>query len=172
MASVHITSITRSAIPAALDQRRLRLRLKPKAPATGVVDGGWWPRSRDLATEVPTLLTVLAVRLGTVEGVSYHLGDWGLTPRKIKVGGARVRLAGYRSQHPGTIDVYNQRQLVTLLVVAPDATARVARAALMAAGHRANTDSVEALLLAYDTRSGDDVAEQRWEIDGGLVRFT
>jgi hypothetical protein len=24
-----------------------RLRLKPTAPTTGWVDGGWWPRSRD-----------------------------------------------------------------------------------------------------------------------------
>ncbi len=25
-----------------------RLRLKPKAPSTGYVDGAWWPASRDL----------------------------------------------------------------------------------------------------------------------------
>ncbi len=26
-----------------------RLRLKPKAPQSGYVDGAWWPRSDDLA---------------------------------------------------------------------------------------------------------------------------
>src|SRR5690242_271557 len=36
--------------------RALRLRLKPKAPTTGWVDGGWWPRSRDLAAELLDLL--------------------------------------------------------------------------------------------------------------------
>ena len=32
---------------------QLRLRLKPKAPRTGYVDGAWWPRSHDLAAELP-----------------------------------------------------------------------------------------------------------------------
>jgi hypothetical protein len=42
---------------------RVRPRLKPKAPTTGWVDGGWWPRSRDLPAELSGLLSVLAVRL-------------------------------------------------------------------------------------------------------------
>jgi hypothetical protein len=145
------------------------LSLKPGSQATGAVDGGWWPRTRDLATEAPELLAELTARLGTVEGVSYNLDDWGATPREITIGGARVRLAGYRSQHPDTIDVYSRRQLVTLLVVAPEATAPNARAALRAAGHRANADSVEALLLASPTRSGDDAADQRREMNGDPV---
>ena len=33
-----------------------RLRLKPKAPLSGYVDGAWWPRSDDLAAELPDLL--------------------------------------------------------------------------------------------------------------------
>ncbi|HKS47628.1 MAG TPA: DUF5994 family protein, partial [Amycolatopsis sp.] len=51
----------------------LRLRLKPKAPATGYVDGAWWPRSRDLSAELPTLLAVLAIRPGRIERVTYNL---------------------------------------------------------------------------------------------------
>jgi hypothetical protein len=171
MTSAPTTPIARSGAQITPDGREhLRLRLKPRAPATGAVDGGWWPRSRDLAVEVPALLAVLAIRLGTVEGVTYNLGDWGPTSRKITVGGARVRIAGYRSQHPDTIDVFGPRHRVTLLVVPPEATGPVAHAALMAAGHRANTDSVEALLLASHTFSVEDAAaEQRWEIDGGPV---
>ena len=171
MTSAPTTPIARRATHIALDGREhLRLRLKPKAPATGAVDGGWWPRSRDLAVEVPALLAVLAVRLGSVEGVAYNLGDWAPTPRKITIGGARVRLAGYRSQHPDTIDVLGSRQRVTLLVVPPETPAPVAHAALMAAGHRANTDGVEALLLASHPCSFDNAAaEERWEIDGGPV---
>jgi hypothetical protein len=125
----------------------LRLRLKPKAPTTGWVDGGWWPRSRDLAAELPSLLTVLSVRLGPIERVSYHLADWDPTvPGKISSNGGVVRLAGYRSQHADTVDVLAARQRVTLLVVPPEATAQTAHAALMAAGHRGNSDNIEALL--------------------------
>ena len=93
----------------------LRLRLKPKAPTTGWVDGGWWPRSRDLAVELPGLLAVLAVRLGRIERVNYHLGEWGPTGGKISCGGGVVRLGGYRTQHAGTMDVIAALQRVTLL---------------------------------------------------------
>jgi len=48
----------------------LRLKLKPKAPTAGYVDRAWWPRSRDLSTELPALLAVLAIRLGGVARVS------------------------------------------------------------------------------------------------------
>jgi len=72
----------------------LRLRLKPKAATAGFVDGGWWPRSRDLAVELPGLLAVMAVRLGRIERVSYHLDDWGPTPGRLNVEEGVVRLFG------------------------------------------------------------------------------
>jgi hypothetical protein len=43
------------------------LRLRPTAPTTGHVDGAWWPRSQDLAAELPALLAVPAVRLGEIQ---------------------------------------------------------------------------------------------------------
>jgi hypothetical protein len=155
----------------------LRLRLKPKAPSSGFVDGGWWPRSRDLAAELPRLLTVLSVRLGRIERVSYHLSDWDPTIRKISFSGGVVRLAGYRSQHPDTVDVIAAGQRVSLLVVPPEAAAQTAHAALMAAGRRGNTADVEALLRSssftmhvLDSVGGEaEAARQRWELDGGRV---
>ena len=48
-------SIPRSSSRARTDdarRERLRLWLKPEAPTTGWVDGGWWPRSQDLAAEL------------------------------------------------------------------------------------------------------------------------
>jgi len=158
-------------------RQRLRLRLKPKAPTTGWVDGGWWPRSRDLAAELPGLLPVLAVRMGRIERVSYHLGEWGPPLRKISCGGGVVRLEGYRSQHADTVDVLAPGQRLTLLVVAPEASAQTAHAVLMAAGHRGNTDDVDTLLryrpLAADVLGAADgqweAALQRWEVDGGRM---
>jgi hypothetical protein len=159
----------------------LRLRLKPKAATTGFVDGGWWPRSRDLAVELPGLLAVLAVRLGRIERVSYHLGDWDPTPARLSVEGRVVRLGGYRAQHADTVDVLAARQRVTLLVVPPETSVQAAHDALMTAGHRGNTDDVEALLKSgrlvprivgsagADAVAQDEAesAQQRWELDGG-----
>lgn len=124
----------------------LRLRLKPKAATTGFVDGGWWPWSRDLTIELPGLLAVLAVRLGRIERVSYHLGDWDPTPARLSVEGDVVRLGGYRAQHADTVDVLAARQRITLLVVPPETSIQAAHDALMTAGHRGNTDDVDALL--------------------------
>jgi hypothetical protein len=149
----------------------LRLRLKPRGPVTGFVDGGWWPRSRNLPAELPALLAVLAVRMGPVESVSYNLDTWGPTPRRITYDGRLVRLAGYRSQHPATIDLLSANHRVTLLVVAPGAAPESAHGALKAAGHRGNTDRVDALLRA-ESASGaadDEVAQQQWDLDGGPV---
>jgi hypothetical protein len=168
MTSVRITPASRSITPTIDDHpEHRRLSLKPEAPATGVVDGAWWPRSWDLAAEVPALRTALAPRLGSVGGVSYNLDDWGPTPRKIKIDGALVRLAGYRSLHCNTIDVHGARQHITLLVVAPEVTASVARATLRDAGTPANADGVETLLrTALDHSAGD----RRGETDGGRPR--
>ena len=153
---------------------RLRLRLKPQGPTRGQVDGGWWPRSRDLATELPSLLTVLAVRLGRIERLTYHLTDWSPAPRKITSHGGVVRLGGYRTQPACTVNVLAENQRVTLLVVPPQTPPQNAHAALMAAGHRGNTDDVEALLGAclltpslFDGES--EAALARWELDGGQV---
>jgi hypothetical protein len=102
MTSVRFTSITRCATHTVLDHREhLRLRLKAKAPTTGVVDGGWWPRSRDLATEVPALLAVLAVRPGAVEVVSYHLNALGPTPRRANGSGTSSERRRRRGAAPG-----------------------------------------------------------------------
>jgi Family of unknown function (DUF5994) len=36
-----------------------RIRLKPRSDHRGMVDGAWWPRSRDLARELPPLIAAL-----------------------------------------------------------------------------------------------------------------
>ena len=137
---------TTTSQPAADDRRQVRLQLKPMGTVTGRVDGGWWPRSRDLPAETPALLAVLTDPMGPVESVSYNLDDWGPTARRISLDGRVVRLAGYRSQPAGTVDVISPRHRVTLLVVPPDAAPQDADAALAAAGRPGNTDEVEALL--------------------------
>jgi hypothetical protein len=141
--------------PSVDDHQHLRLRLKPRGPVTGFVDGGWWPRSRDLPAELPALLAVLAVRMGLVESVSYNLDAWEPAPRRITLDGRLVRLAGFRSQNPATVDVLSAAHRITLLVVAPDAAPASAHGALMAAGHRGNTDRVDALVLAEPVRASD-----------------
>jgi hypothetical protein len=91
-----------------------------------------------------------------------------------------VRLEGHRSQPANTVDVLAVRQRVTLLVVPPEASAQTARAVLMAAGQRGDTDNVDTLLrsrpLAASVLGSADsqwgAALQRWELDGGRMAAT
>ncbi|OXM68612.1 DUF5994 family protein [Amycolatopsis vastitatis] len=118
-----------------------RLRLKPAAPATGHVDGAWWPRTRDLAAELPALLAALAARLGRIDRVTYHLGDWPDPPRRVTFDDSVVRLEGFRSQASGSLTVIGwNRHRTTLLVVPPETSADVAQHTLTTAADPGNTD--------------------------------
>lgn len=155
----------------------LRLRLKPKAPTTGYVDGAWWPRSRDLSAELPALLAVLVVRLGHIARVTYNLAVWNPAARRLIVEGHAVRLEGFRSQPTDIVTVIGRdRQRLTLLVVPPDTTPVNAHHTMMTASRRGNADNAKALLTdappgptVANVHDVMDVATQRWEADGGRV---
>ncbi|OBC06243.1 hypothetical protein A5784_10120 [Mycobacterium sp. 852013-50091_SCH5140682] len=127
-----------------------RLRLKPKAPTTGHVDGAWWPHSDDLAAELPDLLAVLSVRLGRIDRVIYNLNEWATPSRKLATGGRRVRLDGYRRQPTNTIEVQGlDGSRIVLLVVPPNTDREMAHVAMMTAA-APNNASMVANLLAVD----------------------
>lgn len=124
-----------------------RLRLKPKAPTSGHVDGAWWPRSAKLSHELPDLLAVLSVRLGSIERVLYNLAEWAEVPAYLTTAGRRVRLDGYRTQPPNTLQVLGVgRDRILLLVVPPHAEPDDAHHAMMTAAAPGNTNTVDALL--------------------------
>jgi hypothetical protein len=125
-----------------------RLRLKPKAPQSGYVDGAWWPRSDDLAAELPDLLAVLSVRLGRIDRVLYNLNEWAKPSAKFATGGRRVRLDGYRRQPLNTLEVLGlNRNKIALLVVPPNTDPNEAHATLMAAAAPSNDSTVDSLLM-------------------------
>jgi hypothetical protein len=130
-------------------ERTPRLRLKPKAPHTGYVDGAWWPRSDDLTTELPDLLAVLSVRLGSIERVLYNLNEWKPAPAKFATGGRNVRLDGYRRQPTNTIEVrgVDRNRSAVLLVVPPQTEPDHAHDIVMTAAARGNDETVDGLLI-------------------------
>ena len=79
-----------------------RLRLKPKAPQSGYVDGAWWPHSEDLTAELPDLLSVLSVRLGPIGRVIYSVNEWANATCKIgdrRANGTTRRISSPACQH-------------------------------------------------------------------------
>jgi hypothetical protein len=155
----------------------LRLRLKPKAPPTGYVDGGWWPRSRDLTVELPALVHVLAIRLGRVSRVAFALEAWDNPPRQITVDGNSVWLAGFHSQDQYVVHLSgSDGQRLSLLVVPPEADMGDAHDAMIMAARRGNADRPVELLafggIVPDAkvrrlRLVSDTPQSRWDTDGG-----
>lgn len=151
---------------------QLRLRLKPKAPATGHVDGAWWPRSRDLTTELAALTEVLTVRLGRIERVAYALSAWDMAPPGLEIDGSRVRLEGFTYQDKNIIHVTGANRVRTsLLVIPPEMTDTAGHDAMTTAGHRGNADRPEEILAAATVPAPrqSEHSAQRWESDGGHV---
>jgi hypothetical protein len=131
-----------------------RLRLKPKAPASGYVDGAWWPRSDDLTHELPDLLAVLPVRLGAVDRVRYNLAEWAKVPQRLTTGGRTIRLDGYRMQPANTLQVLGHgRHQIFLLVVPPHADPDDAHQTMMTAAAPGNVSTVADLLAAGEHRT-------------------
>lgn len=156
--------------------RTPRLRLKAKAPETGYVDGAWWPRSDDLATELPDLLAVLSVRLGPIDRVLYNMNEWGSGAARLAMGDRAVRLDGYRHQPVNTIEVLGlDRSRIALLVVPPRTDPDQAHTTMMAAAEPNNASTVNGLLMAHspNRRVGSPTAgtaQERWESEGGARR--
>ena len=124
-----------------------RLRLKPKAPLSGYVDGAWWPHSDDLAAELPDLLAVLTVRLGPIARVIYSLNEWAKAPKKLATDRGTVRLDGYRLQPVNTVEILGlDCQKIVLLVVSPQAGPDQAHAIMMTAAGPNNALTVNNLL--------------------------
>ncbi len=135
--------------PPADAKHPLRLRLKPKAAPTGHVDGAWWPRTRDLAAELPELAEVLGVRLGAVSRVAYAMSGWDDTPRRVEVDGQVVRLEGFHVQDGDVVHLTGaDERRISLLVVPPGLSEAAGHDAMTTASGRGNADSPADILAA------------------------
>lgn len=126
------------------------LRLQRRDPLLGSdhVHGGWWPYSRDLETELPTLLEALASGGFAPYRVLYSTRGWDDAPRALSLPGSVVTLAGYYTQHAATLvitDTPHLRPLV-LMVVPHTMDPLAAATAMAAAAEDGNEDRIVDIL--------------------------
>ncbi|WP_167104572.1 DUF5994 family protein [Mycobacterium sp. DL592] len=101
--------------------RSTRLQLNPSGPAEPYLDGAWWPRSTELAVELPGLLAELSAQLGPVVLIGYRRGAWTVVPDHLDLAERVVHLQGFVSSGPPTLVVVDDSgRRVTLRVVPPD----------------------------------------------------
>jgi hypothetical protein len=125
-----------------------RLSLDPTLRRLGVVDGGWWPGSRNATVELPALVSSLTERLGVIVRLSVDARDWDEIPRRITVGGHVVRVGHFADVDHKIILTRGQQDHVFLLVVPPEAPTAAAKSALALAASGRHGGRPEEILAA------------------------
>jgi hypothetical protein len=114
-------------------------------------DGGWWPHTRTLSEELPTLLAVVESRFGAVIGkISLSATAWDAAPERIIVGDRVIQVAWFRARDAHTIRLIGgEFWHLDLLVIEPDTTAAAAHAALELVAHAHTIGALHTILAAH-----------------------
>jgi hypothetical protein len=128
------------------------LRLETTHSREGVLDGAWWPRSRDIGTELPGLISALAEHLGPITRVGLDAGAWEELPVRLVIDDRVVHIDSFPVGDDTVLVTRGDRDHFTLLVVPPDATQDAARLAMARAVRSDNVTQATRILL--DTGTG------------------
>jgi hypothetical protein len=134
MTTLHRPSPHRTPPPTSSGEARISFR--QPVSESGYIDAAWWPRSRDLAAELPALFEVLRTAYQDVDRIAYNLPFWQPTPRRMHIDERVVRVRGYHIQDPLVLTVFDLsgEQHINILVVRPEADADFAERVLQLAG--------------------------------------
>ncbi|MGW7423023.1 DUF5994 family protein [Streptomyces sp. NPDC054813] len=151
----------------------LRLSLAPVGPAPALLDGAWWPRSRDLGAELPTLTAVLDPLWGRITRVTVNPTHWPVVPRKVPVAGHVVNVGWFLAeQDPHELLLLSYGVGRWNLLVIPPGTDQASAAWLMAAASDPLGTSTASRLMEEAARlrtvsEADRAVEAVWDSEGG-----
>ena len=119
-----------------------RIRFRQPVSTAGYVDAAWWPRSLDLAAELPALLDVMWTAGREISRVTYSIAGWAPAPRRLRVEGRMVRLGGFGASDPLTIRLVDAwgSERIDILVIPPATDPEIAQRALRYASEAGNPD--------------------------------
>ncbi|MGF0173365.1 DUF5994 family protein [Streptomyces sp. Marseille-Q5077] len=153
-----------------------RLALKTDGTSRGLLDGAWWPRSRDLLSELPALTDVLDPLWGRITRIAVNPEHWPVIPRRVPVGGHIVKVGWFTPEidpHKLLLLSYGTGRW-DLLVIPPETGAESA-ARLMAAASDYDGPplTASALITAEEAPHGVSATDgpldpdEAWEYEGG-----
>ncbi|MFF3604437.1 DUF5994 family protein [Streptomyces sp. NPDC002463] len=149
-----------------------RLSLTPKTTLAGLLDGAWWPRSRDLTAELPPLVDALEGRYGRITRVTVNPTRWPVVPHKVAVTGHTVHVGWFTEQDPDKMILLSYTVGRCDLLVIPPETEPAAAARLMAAAAVPGSVLSAGVLMSDEAAAGRRMRDARssedaWETDGG-----
>jgi hypothetical protein len=123
------------------------LRLETTESREGVLDGAWWPRSRDIGAELPALLSALTGHLGPVTRVGLDTTAWEGLPTRIVVDDRVVHIDSFPLGDDTVLITRGDQDIFSLLVVPPDMAPEAARAAMAQAVRADNVSQANQILI-------------------------
>jgi Family of unknown function (DUF5994) len=126
-----------------------RILLKPPGGHQGVVSGAWWPRSRDLVTELPLLVAALGGIWGQIYHVTVQVRMWPDIPGAVRAGRHIVRVGWFDAeQDPHDICLLSVpgRGRRDLLVIPPEFDPAIAAHLMAVAATLGNMQTASSLI--------------------------
>jgi hypothetical protein len=123
------------------------LRLETTESREGVLDGAWWPRSRDIGAELPGLVSALNEYLGPITRVGLDTTAWEDLPTRLVIGDRVVRIDSYPVGDNTVLITRGDRDHFALLVVPPQSTPEAARVAMAQAVRADNLADAKQILI-------------------------
>ncbi|MFB7586387.1 DUF5994 family protein [Streptomyces sp. NPDC056169] len=151
-----------------------RLSLTPKTTLAGLLDGAWWPRSRDLTAELPPLVDALEEHYGRITRVAVNPGRWPVVPHKIPATGHTVHVGWFTEQDADKMILLSYAVGRCDLLVIPPETEPAAAARLMTAAALPGSILTAGVLMSDEAATGRRMRDARssedsWETDGGTA---
>ncbi len=118
------------------------------SPSTsrGPLTGAWWPRTRDLGTELASLVEALDGSLGHVVHATYSPPDWEPGTRVVHYDHGRFKVGNFPEDDTHQVLLNTSTRMVTLMVIPPDTTAARAQGFLTSGSAADNRSSARELL--------------------------
>ncbi|MCH0540880.1 hypothetical protein I3F58_15135 [Streptomyces sp. MUM 203J] len=124
------------------------LRLETTRSRRGVLDGAWWPRSRDVEQEIPPLVTALTEHLGPITRIGLDASAWNGIPTRLVVDGRVVHLDSFSVGDDTVLITRGDNDHFALMVVPPGTEPDAARTAMARAVRADNVTQAAEILLA------------------------
>ena len=118
--SDHLPRLLPDAVHRSVRPGTALLRLETTHAREGMLDGAWWPRSRDIGAELPSLISALTEHLGPVTRVGLDGSAWDGLPTRVMVDGRVVHIDSFPVGDDTVLVTRGDRDHFSLMLVPPD----------------------------------------------------